>query len=109
MNVDDSKLAYNSSWEIDQLVKTDDVSVGSGLSAVFNYSSLGVSVNPEYEVYFKPSGDTKWYKDGAFSTNGSYFTTGSQFFSYTDGTSIFINTLTAGTARYYIWQDKIDY
>jgi len=109
MSVDDSKLAYSSLWEIDQLISTNDVAVGSGVSTVFSYASLGVATNPVYEVYFKPAGDTKWYKEGAFSTNGSYLTTGSTFFSYTNGNSIVISTSVSGTARYFLWQDKVDY
>lgn len=106
MATDDTKLSYLSTWDIDQLLDTDTKSVGSGDTAI--YTITGQFPIPEYEVQFQPTGSTFWYEAGMSSSNGTVagsFT----FYSYINGSSIFINAPTAGTARYFVWADKINY
>lgn len=104
MTVDSNKIAYYSGWDIDQLLTNTEVAVGSGDTAL--YSTL--IPLPEYEVQFKPTGSTYWYQAGTASTDGTttnLFT----FYSYITGSSIHIKTTSTGTARYFVWADKIDY
>lgn len=103
MAVDESKLAYSSDWDIDQLVASDDVGIGVGTTTVYTISDA--SDPPTYQVQFQPSGDTKWYNCGANSTDN-----GVSFFNvlaYIDGTALRVSATVAGTARYRIWQDGI--
>lgn len=106
MAVDNDKLNYYSAWDIDQLVASDTVLVGSGATAI--YAITSPITLPEFEVQFQPTGSTLWYEVGESSTNATLaglFT----FYSYISGSSVFINAPGAGTARYFIWGDKINY
>lgn len=106
MPVDNSKLNYFSEWDIDQLLANKDIAVGSGATAIYTIS--GNVPIPEYEVYFKPTGSTFWYQMGTSSSLGTIATTFTAY-SYISGSSIFINAPSAGTARYFIWADKVNY
>lgn len=106
MAVDDSKIGYYSGWDIDQLVDTDTVSVSSGDSLVLTIS--GDPTIPVAHAQFQPSGSTKWFDEGTNSTNNTQaglFT----FYTYISGSSFRAVTSSAGTIRYYKWQDKVDY
>lgn len=106
MATDDSKLNYLSTWDIDQLVTTDSISVGSGATAI--YTITGNVPIPEFEVQFKPTGSTFWYQMGMSSSSATVATT-FMAYSYISGSSIFINAPSAGTARYFVWADKVNY
>lgn len=109
MAVDPTKIAYSSGWDIDQLVTTNTgspTSIGSGSTAI--YTITGTVALPDFKVQFKPTGSTFWFEPGTSSTNGTVageFT----FSTYISGSSIFITTSTAGTARYFVWADKFNY
>lgn len=109
MAIDDDKLIYSSEWDIDQLVESNTVAVaGSGTTLVRDYSLLNLPPNPVWEVQFRPTGSTRYYTAGLNSLDGAganNFT----FFSYESGNTIYIVTDRAGTARYFIWSDKVDY
>jgi hypothetical protein len=106
MTVDSTKLAYYSGWDIDQLLASSSASVGTGDTAVYTISGA-VSV-PVFALQFQPSGSAFWYDNGTSSTDGTLaglFTV----YSYISGNTLFINTTTAGTARYFVWADKVNY
>lgn len=109
MAVDSTKIGYSSTWDIDQLIATNTdnpTSVASGSTAI--YTITGSVTLPDFKVQFKPTGSTFWFEPGTSSTNGTVageFT----FSSYVSGSSIFITTSTAGTARYFVWADKFNY
>lgn len=105
--VDDSKVNYYSGWDIDQLVASNKVVVPSGTSLVVAIPA-GLPAVPNYEVQFQLSGFSRWYQAGAFSTDGTLANVHS-FNSYVSGGNIYINTTTAGTAKYFIWSDKVDH
>lgn len=106
MTVDNSKLNYYSAWDIDQLIATDTVLVGLGDTAIFTIT--GQITVPEFQVQFKPISSTYWYEMGTSSTDG---TVGNTFtaWSYISGSSVFMHAPSAGTARYFVWGDKVDY
>lgn len=107
MSVDDTKLNYLSSWDIDQLVDTDTISVGSGATAVFTITSpLPSSI--VYEIQFQPGDSGPWYQAGEYSTDGTLANSAS-FYTYINAGQLFINTPVTGKARYFVWSDKIDY
>lgn len=107
--VDDNRLLFLSSWDIDQLVKTDIVTIsGSGDTVLIDYSSLNIPANPIFEVQFKPSGASAYYMSGLNSTDGTT-TNEFSFYSYTSGSKLYIHTSGTGTARYFLWSDKVDY
>jgi hypothetical protein len=108
-SVNDADTAYYSGWDIDQLISTNTVTVsGSGATTLVDFSSLNVPAIPVFSVQFKPSGSSKWFNEGGNSTDGTganYFI----FYSYVTGTTLVIDTGSAGTARYFIWTDKVNY
>lgn len=103
---DDTKLNYYSGWDIDQLLTTNSVSVSTGANAVYAVPSSNPI--PVFEVQFKPIGSTFWYRPGTSSTNG---TVAGEFtvYTYISALTIFINTTVPGTARYFVWSDKVNY
>lgn len=102
--VDATKINYYSGWDIDQVINQGSVSVAAGDSTIFNNTSL-----PNvFEVEFQPTGSIYWYQAGKSSTNGTSAGTFT-FFTYLSGVSLHINTTTGGTARYYVWSDKVNY
>lgn len=106
MTVDPTKIAYSSSWDIDQLLASTTVPVSSGTTSI--YTITGTVLLPDFKVQFQPTGSTFWYEAGTSSTNGTVagqFT----FSSFINGSAIFIKTTTGGTARYFVWADKFDY
>lgn len=105
--VDDSKTSYYSGWDIDQLVASDSVTVPSGATAIFTLPSDLPSL-PVFEVLFRLSGFSRFYQAGYFSTDGT-IANSHNFSSYISGNQLFINTSDAGTAKYYVWSDKLDY
>jgi hypothetical protein len=104
---DDTKLSYYSGWDIDQLVAKDTVAVGAGTTAIFTYPTNLPAV-PLFDVQFQPTASTKFYQSGAYSTNGT-FAGVHQFSCYVQAGQIFIKTDIAGTAKYFVWSDKVDY
>jgi hypothetical protein len=105
MSADNTKLNYLSTWDIDQLVATGTIPVGVGATAVYTFSSPLPSL-PVFEVQLQ-IGD-KWYQAGQFATANTLATLQS-FYTYINGNQVFINTTVAGTARYFVWSDKVDY
>lgn len=105
MTVDATKLRYFSGWDIDQLVATGTLAVGVGATPV--YAIPATVPLPEFEVQLQPTGSSFWYRPGANSSAGA--TVNINFYTYILGTSIFINTDTPGTARYFVWADKFNY
>jgi hypothetical protein len=105
MSVDDTKLNYLSTWDIDQLIASGTTSVSSGITAVYTIPSSSVSL-PVYEIQFQNSG--KWYQTGAYSTNGTLAGLKS-FYTYINAGVIYISTTVAGNIRYFVWTDKVDY
>lgn len=107
MSVKDSKIAYSSNWDIDQLINTGTTPVGSGISTVYTIPST-IPPIPVFEVQFQPTGSVFWYDPGTSSTDGT-LTNLFTFFTYIAGGVININTTSTGIARYFIWSDKVDY
>lgn len=105
--VDDTKIGYASEWDIDQLVATADVAVGSGDTAIYTITGSLPAI-PVYEVQFQPGGSGPFYQAGAYSTDGTLANT-SSFSTYISAGQIFITAFTTGVARYYVWSDKVDH
>lgn len=106
MSVDNTKAKYSSMWDIDQQVASGTTSVSSGTTAIYTLPS---STEPStHEVQFKPSGSTKWFDVGTGATSNTVATLFT-FYTYTLGSSLYVVTSSAGTIRYYIYQDKINY
>lgn len=106
MTPDDTKLNYISSWDIDQLIAQNSVSVAASGDTVL-YTIANASTPNVFEVMFQPTGSSYWYQAGLSSSDG--LNNDIIFYVYINGSSLTINTLTAGTARYYIWSDKVNY
>lgn len=107
MATDDTKLNYSSGWDIDQLVASAAVAVSSGTTAIYTIPAT-LPATPEFEVQFKPAASARYHQAGYYSTDGT-LAGGHQFSSYVQGSQVFITTDIAGTARYYVWSDKVDY
>lgn len=106
MTTDNTKLNYFSRWDIDQLIATSTVAIGSGTTSIYTIPSTNPI--PEYEVQFQPSGSPYWYGMGTSSTNGTLAGTFTPY-SYISGTSLSIVAPIAGNARYFVWADKVNY
>lgn len=103
---DDTKLQYASPWDIDQLIENNEKDITTADTVLF--TNTIVSTISSYEVYFKPSGDTRWFKMGRGSTNGS-FTGAVSAFAYMSGNALHIKSNLNGRARWFVWSDKVDY
>lgn len=106
MSAIDTSLNYLSSWDIDQLVATDVVTAGIGATALYTIPSTLPPI-PVYDVQFRPTGSTVWYQAGIYSTNGT-IAAGSSFYTYVLGNVLYIFSA-GGSARYFIWSDKVNY
>lgn len=109
MATDNSKLIYNSTWDIDQLiVYNSGTHVGASPSWGDGTALTTFSGNPPvFELQFKPDGYSSWFPQGANSydnNNGFYVS-----YAYIIGNTIYIYNDIAGTARYWIWSDRINY
>ena len=117
-SVDDSKVFYYSGWDIDQLrlLPSNTLVVPIGDTVLFDITSATVGPGqpavPVYEVQFQPTGSSMWYQAGAYSTTG-LAANSSSFYTYIQVTSspaaghVHISTLKTGTARWFIWTDKV--
>jgi hypothetical protein len=110
MTVNNSKLNYYSSWQIDQLVTGNPaprVVVPIGVSFLADVPTDLPDV-PEFDVQFQIATFQRWYSPGAYSTNGTL--AGMHYFNvYIQNRKLYIDTDIAGTARYFMWADKVDY
>lgn len=104
---DDTKLGYFSGWDIDQLFIENLVTVAIGTTAIYTIPASLPTI-PVFEVLFRVSGFSRFYQAGIFSTDGTLAGT-HNFSSYISGGQIFITTSVAGTAKYLVWTDKVDY
>ncbi len=106
MAIDDSKLAFSSTWEIDQLVLTGEFTVPSlGTHAICTIPSDLPSL-PVFEVQFKQSGYNVWFQTGYYSVDGTI--AGYDIATtYIQSGVLYIQSQ-AGIARYFIWSDRID-
>lgn len=116
MVLDDSKLNYSSSWDIDQLVVSNDTSATTFTNRVvvpigttlISTVPTGLPDIPEFDVQFQIANLTRWYYPGSYSTNGTV--AGLHAFSvFLQNRGIYITTDIAGTAKYFIWADKVNY
>lgn len=106
MAVDDTKISYSNTWDIDQQITSSTVAVGAGDTAVLTVP--GVNAIPVTEVQFQPTGSTKWFQPGVNSTANT-LATNFTWYSYLTGGILRVSTTIAGTVRYYIYADKMDY
>lgn len=105
MTLNDTNLEFSSTWDIDQLTATGTVAVGAGTSVLYTLPN-STFINA-FEVQFKPTGGL-YFQAGTSSTNGTIaglFT----FSCYISAGAVQIVTPSAGTARYFIWADKVTY
>ena len=103
MAVDKTKLAFNSNNEIDRLVATGTVGVGAGVSQITTFASA--SLPPIFSLQFQPSGSPLWYATGHSDHGG----TNIYLHSYIENAAIMANCSHAGTVRYFVWSDKVNY
>lgn len=106
MAINNSKLNFLSTWDIDQLVATGEVAVPGNLVSVVAIPA-GLPALPVYEVYFKHGSGSKWYQVGQYSTANTTATAANSY-SYIQNGQLFVATVTNGIVRYYFWQDRID-
>lgn len=105
MSITNTNTAFFSGWDVDQLVTSNSLTVPSGVTTIYTFTDS--SSPPTFEVQFKPTGASYWYQPGASTTNDTSATLFS-FQAYISGTSLIISTGSAGTARFWIWQDKVN-
>jgi hypothetical protein len=103
---DDTKLNFYSGWDIDQLYDSKEVAVTAGTATVFTIPATLPTI-PVFEVQFKPTGDTKWYQSGTYSTNGTLAGLNNFYVHVQSGAVKIVSA--GGTARYFVWTDKVDY
>lgn len=97
MSVDETKVAYYSNYDIDQLADSNSVSVSTGTTAIVSIDGV-----KDWKVQLEVSGSR--YDPGASSTNESTIFT---FYSYVDSGTLYVVTGQAGTVYYYIFEDDI--
>lgn len=97
MTVDNSKLAYFSGWDIDQLIASDIVVVTTGFNNIYTISANLVAI-PTFELQYKPNGSAQWFKAGSQG-----------FYSYINTGIIYAKVPSNGLVRYFVWADKVDY
>lgn len=105
MSVNNGNLLFSSDWEIDQLAATSSVAVSSGTTAIYTVNT-DVTL-PIFVVQFKPSGSSYWYQPGYSSTDATLANLFS-FSCYLYSGALYITTASAGTARYFVWSDKVN-
>jgi hypothetical protein len=103
MSVDNTKIAFSSRWEIDQLINSQVITVGSGDTAILVFAGDP----PVFEVQFQPTGSSVWYSPGLNSTDGTLANTFT-WYAYINGTQLHVNC-SGGKIRYFVWGDKVDY
>jgi len=96
MSIDPTKVLFQSNLEIDRLLLVESKQIGAGVTALYNFTGNP----PVFEVQFSNNGNM-WYQMGTGSPGDPY--------SYIEGSTIYIRTNASGTARYYVWSDKVDY
>lgn len=101
------RLKYLTTWDIDQLIASDEVAIsGAGSTTLLNPCPVPF---PEFMMQFKPSGSTKWYDMGMNSTTNTLAGL-AVFYGYlTTGNALVAVTPSAGTVRYFVWADKVNY
>lgn len=104
---DDTKLGYYSGWDIDQLFIENTVVVPIGTTAIYTIPASLPTI-PVFEVLLRVTGFSRFYQAGSFSTDGTLAGL-HNFSSYISGGQVFITTNVAGTAKYFVWSDKVDY
>ena len=97
MSVDETKVAFYSNWDIDQLIDSGSSSVSTGTTALTSIDGV-----KDWKVQLEVSG--KKYDPGTSSTNAS---TTFRFYSYVDSGTLYIETNQAGTAHWYIFEDDL--
>lgn len=105
MSLDNTNIAFSSTWDIDQIVSTGTTTVSSGDSLVAALPSSPAL--PVFMLQFQPTGSSYWYQAGTNITESS--TNEFTFYGYIQSATLRINTTKAGTARYFIWTDKLNY
>lgn len=103
MSIDNTKLRYSSSWDIDQLIASDTMTVPNGDTAIYTFTDDP----PVFEVQFQPTSSNAWYSPGTSSTNGQFANTFS-WYAYINNSKLYISC-SGGKARYFIWGDKVNY
>lgn len=97
MSVNETKVAFYSNWDIDQLIDSGSVAVSSGATALASIDGV-----KDWKVQLEVGG--KKYDPGSNSTNAS---TIFLFYSYVDSGTLYIQTNQAGTAHWYIFEDDL--
>lgn len=100
--MDDSKVEFNSNWEMDRLIAQNDVAIGTGTTLLYTFASS--LTPPSFEVQYSPN-SSQYYQMGHGQLGGTYF----DVHAFIDGTGIYVTSNVAGRARYYIWSDKVNY
>lgn len=97
MSVNETKVAFYSNWDIDQLVDSGSMSVSTGATALTPIDGV-----KDWIVQLEISGVR--YAPGPASTNASsvFF-----FYSYVDSGTLYVNTPVSGTAHWYIFEDDL--
>lgn len=104
MAVDSDKIGYVNSWDIDQLVATDVVSVTTGYNTIFNAGAFGPL--PMFELQYKPTGLNTWLQMGDYYDSTNFLR---RSWAWEQDGTIIANVPQNGSIRYFVWGDKIDY
>lgn len=107
MSADDTKLNYLSTWDIDQLYATNTVVLALVTNPIYTIPA-DIPGIPVFEVQLKPIGSTKWYQSGSFTLSNT-LATQRYFYTYVEAGVLYITTTVIGTARYFVWTDKVNY
>lgn len=102
MAVDQSKILFDSSLEIDKILKTGVIGVGPGTTEV--YVLPDGNWWPNFQIMFSP-GEDHWHNIGIYEWYGNIYGTHAWF----EAGRIYFSSDLGGVIRYYIWSDKVNY
>jgi hypothetical protein len=100
--MDNTKVLFNSGWLIDEMEASGEMAAGVGTTEV--YTLPDSSHLPVFDIQFSPGSD-QWYNVGPLDHTGSI----NSCHAWIDAGKIYFSTDIAGTIRYYIWSDKVNY
>lgn len=95
MAIDDTKLVFNSDWEIDQILLSGEEAITFPIETygtqheLVDFSSLGLTYPPRVQMSWKPQGSTRWVSMGSAP---------SLVDTYTDPVGVAIDT-----QKLYVW------
>lgn len=104
MAINKTKVEFTSQWEIDNLLNSVPDKVINANQNTSLYIIPDVTSLPVFEIMFSPDG-LNWYNVGVYDNNGNINGT----HAWIEGNQIYFFSDAPGTARLYVWSDKVNY